>query len=505
MTRVSGRVVPIDNNMIYPLPERATAEVDTELPHSPEMIPSLLGGAWVDPAAVSAVRDPWRDDEVAHAPLSDEADCDRALSAARTASEAMAAWPARERAAYLRRVADLVAERSDAIAWAMTRETGKPISDSRLEVTRSADTLRLSAEEAVRIEGSHVPLEASAIGSGKLAMTMRFPVGVVSAITPFNAPVNLVMHKLGPAIAAGNAVVLKPSPKAPLCVHKAVECFVAAGGLPDGAINTLYGEAVGPMMVSDPRVDFVTFTGSTRVGKIIRAAVGMKRVALELGGVGPTIVHRDADLEAAAEACARHAFVLAGQSCVSVQNVFVHRDVHDRFIPDLLAAVRTIRVGDPVDVETEVGTLVDEAAAVRVETMIQDAVAAGAEILAGGVRSGAQLQPTVLHQVTPGMDVVQHEIFGPAMSVLPYDDIDDLMHTLSAQPYGLQAGVFTESLHVALRAFKTLRYGGVIVNGTSRWRSDQMPYGGVKDSGLGREGPKYAIRDMTEERLLVLN
>lgn len=388
----------------------------------------------------------------------------------------------------------------------MTRETGKALKDARTETSRAADTLRLCAEEAVRIEGAHVPMDASAIGSGKIGMVLRFPVGVVSAITPFNAPVNMVAHKLGPALAAGNAVVLKPSPKAPLCAHRAVECFVEAG-VPKGAINTLYGDEVGSMMVSDDRVDFITFTGSVRVGKLIRAAAGLKRVTLELGSVGPTIVHSDANLDAAANACGRNSMLLAGQSCVSVQNVYVHASVLDPFMSKLRAEVQELVVGDPLDETTDIGTLIDEAAARRVEGMISAAVAEGAEVVTGGRREGAVVRPTVLSRVTERMSVVREEIFGPAMSVVPYTDVGEVMATISRNSYvgGLQVGLFTESLQLALRGIKSIRTGGVILNGTSRWRSDQMPYGGVKDSGIGREGPKYAIRDMTEERFFVFN
>lgn len=469
-----------------------------------EAIPALIGGEWEEGETCVPVRDPYRGDAVATMPVSTKSDCHRAIAAAHNARTTMAAMPARERAAYLRRVADLIEARTPEIAEAMTRETGKAISDSYAESSRSADTLRLCAEEAVRIEGHHVPMDASAAGAGKIGMTLRFPVGVVAAITPYNAPVNLMMHKLGPSVAAGNATVLKCSPKAPLCVHKALQCFIDAGGLPHGALNAVYGDAAGPIMVSDSRVDFISFTGSTAVGRRIRANAGLKRVTLELGGVGPTIIHRDADLALAATACARHAFLLAGQSCVSVQNIHVHRDVADRFTSLLLDETAKIRFGDPMDPTTEVGTLIDEEAAHRVEVMIDSSVAAGARILAGGGRNGALMQPTVLANVVGSMSVAAQEIFGPAVSLLTYDDIVDVFDTISTSPFGLQAGIFTESLKVAVAAINGLRTGGVIVNATSRWRSDQMPYGGVKESGIGREGPKYAIRDMTDERLFVI-
>lgn len=470
----------------------------------PEAISAYIGGQWREAGKTQAVNDPYRAELVAQAPISTARDCDDALAAAQQGALAMADMPGYERAELLRRAADNVTAHADEIGLAMSRESGKALRDAVQEVQRSADLLRLCAEEAVRIQGEHVPMDGSAIGAGKIAMLMRFPVGVVAAITPFNGPVSLAAHKLGPALAAGNSIVLKPSPKAPLSVHKFIEAVIEAGP-PAGAVNTLYGDAIGPQLVSDARVDFVSFTGSIAVGKIIRASVGLKRVALELGGVGPTFVHHDADIAAAAKACARNAVALAGQSCVSVQNVYVHQRVYDVFVDAVGREMDLIRFGDPLDPTTEVGTLIDEQAAMRVEAMIGRAVSAGAKLLRGGQRHGAQLQGTILTQVHAGMDIVCDEIFGPAMSIQPYEQIEPIFQAISDSPYGLQCGLFTQSLPLALTAIKRVRTGGVIVNGTSRWRSDQMPYGGVKDSGIGREGPKFAMRDMTEERLFVLN
>jgi acyl-CoA reductase-like NAD-dependent aldehyde dehydrogenase len=450
------------------------------------------------------VRDPFRGDVVGSVPVSTMTDCDHALDAARKARGAMASMPGYERAAVLRRAADAATARAAEIANAMSRESGKAYRDALTETLRSADTLRLCAEEAVRIEGEHVPMDATAIGAGKMAMTMRFPVGVVAGITPFNAPVNLAAHKVGSAIAAGNTIVLKPSPKAPLAASLFIDSFLDAG-LPAGAVNMIYGDSIAPALVRDSRVDFVSFTGSIPVGKIIRDSVGMKRIALELGGVGPTFVHADADLRAAAKACARNAVLLAGQSCISVQNVYVHRQVHSNFVELVCEEMDAIRFGDPLDPATEVGTLIDEHAAVRVADVIEKSVAAGAKVLRGGERKGAQLPGTILSSVDTSMPIVCEEIFGPAMTIQPYDDIEPIFHAISESPFGLQCGIFTNSLDLALSAYRKVRTGGVIVNGTSRWRSDQMPYGGVKESGIGREGPKYAIRDMTEERLFVLN
>jgi acyl-CoA reductase-like NAD-dependent aldehyde dehydrogenase len=333
---------------------------------------------------------------------------------------------------------------------------------------------------------------------------LRFPVGVVAAITPFNAPVNLACHKIAPAIAAGNTLVLKAPPQSPGVIHELAQIFVDAG-TPPGVLNVLYGETAGPALVRDPRVDFVTFTGSTRVGAEIKAASGLRRVALELGGTGTTIVHEDADIEAAAPICARNAMRLAGQSCISVQTVHVHRKLYERFVETVVAEARKLKLGDPLDPATDVGTLIDEGAAQRVETWIGQAVEDGARLLAGGKRHGAQIEPTVLADVSPSMRVVCEEVFGPVVGLLPYDEIDEVFRTISESRFGLQTGIFTRSMETAIKAARSIRSGGIIINGTSTWRTDQLAYGGVKDSGIGREGPRYSIRDMTEERMVLFN
>jgi acyl-CoA reductase-like NAD-dependent aldehyde dehydrogenase len=482
---------------------RAHTIAETNLA-DPRMIPALIGGRWSAPAETDPVRDPYRGEVVAHAPRSSLADLNAAVGAAVAAKPVMAAMAGYQRAALLRRAAGLLTERAEAIAEIMTRETGKAIKDARAEVVRSRDTVDLSAEEAVRIEGEHVPLDATAMGAGKIAFMLRFPVGVVGAITPFNAPFNLACHKIAPALASGNAIVLKAPPQAPGVVHELARIFVDAG-TPPGALSVLYGSVVGPALVRDPRVDFVTFTGSSRVGAEIKASSGLKRVALELGGTGTTIVHADADIAEAAPLCARNAMRLAGQSCISVQTVYVHRSLYEQFVALAVETVTSLKVGDPLDPATDVGTLVDEAAAERVESWIVEAVRRGARALTGGTREGAQLTPTLLVDVDPSMKVVCEEVFGPVVSILPYDDFDAVCAAVSASRFGLQCGVFTRSVEVALRAARQIRTGGVIVNGTSTWRTDQLAYGGVKDSGIGREGPKYAIRDMTEERLVLFN
>lgn len=466
---------------------------------------ALIGGRWVEPAHTIEIRDPYRGEVVGTAPVSSMEDLDAALSAAEGARDHAAAMPGYERAALLRRIAALIERDAAPLAQLMTRETGKAIKDAEGEIRRSLETFALAAEEAIRIEGRHVPLDGSAMGAGKMAFLMRFPVGVVAAITPFNAPFNLAAHKIAPSIAAGNTLVLKPPPQAPLIVHRLVELVMEAGA-PAGMVNTVYGGAdIGAALVADPRVDFITFTGSSRAGAAIKAASGLRRLALELGGNGATIVHEDADVATAATTCARNSMRLAGQSCISVQTVYVHARVYRQVVDLIAAEVGKLKLGDPLDRATDVGTLIDEAAACRVEDWVHEAHRGGARMVTGGRRIGAAFEPTVLTDVKPDMKVVCEEVFGPVISVIPYADIDDAFASINAGAYGLQAGLFTKSNELTFAAFRKLRVGGVIINGSSTWRTDQLAYGGVKASGIGREGPRYAIEDMTEQRLIVFN
>lgn len=465
-------------------------------------IPMRVGNDWRQAENHRTHLDPYHGDAVARVPDNAPDEVAAAVSAARAALDRVP--PAHERADYLRRVAGLVRRDADKIARAMTRETGKPITDSTTEVARSAKTLEIAAEEAVRIEGQYVPIDATPMGAGKLALLQRHPVGVVAAITPFNAPVNLACHKLGPAIAAGNAVVLKASPAASLCIHMLVELFVEAG-LEPGVINTVYGDAAGAYLVGDPGVDFISFTGSSAVARKISAVSGLRRMTLELGGNGWTIVDQGSDTRTITSLCAMNSMRLAGQSCISVQNVAVHRSLFNGFAESVAARAAGMSVGDPHLKETQIGTLIDEAAAIRVEGMAARAIDAGAKPLLTGTRTGAQLTPTVLVGPSPDAEIVMNEIFGPVVSILPFDDISDVFEWVNASGYGLQTGLFTPSIDTMMKASRTLRTGGLIVNGSSTWRTDDLPYGGVGESGMGREGPKYAIREMTEERLMVFN
>jgi len=466
---------------------------------------ALVGGQWRKPEQSLEIRDPYRGDVVGTMPVCVQADLDAALDAAVAARDSAASMPGYERAALLKKISQLIERDARSLAHLMARETGKAIKDSEAEIRRSLETFALAGEEAIRIEGRHVPLDGSAMGAGKMAFLMRFPVGVIAAITPFNAPFNLAAHKIAPAIAAGNTLVLKPPPQAPLIVHKLVE-LVHLAGVPEGMVNTIYGGAdIGAALVSDPRVEFITFTGSSRAGAAIKAASGLRRVALELGGNGTTIVCDDADLESAAAVCARNSMRLAGQSCISVQSVYVMQGVYERFVSLVESEVKKLRLGDPLDENTDVGTLIDERAAQRVEDWVQQAITSGAKALTGGQRHGAAFEPTVLTDVQPNMKVVCEEIFGPVVNIMPFDSLDQAFDAINASAYGLQSGIFTKSNEVTFKAIRRLRVGGLIINGTSTWRTDQLAYGGVKSSGIGREGPRYAIEEMTEQRLIVFN
>lgn len=463
-----------------------------------------IDGRFQTGAAGFATVDPYSQEPYAEVVDSDATQVDAAVEAAHACRKQAADAPGFERAALLRRMAGSIRAHAREIAAVMTAETGKPVSDSQMEVERSAGTLELSAEEAIRIAGEQVPLESSANGAHKIGLTLRVPVGVVAAITPFNAPLNLCSHKIGPALAAGNTVVLKPAPQASATVHRYVQALAEAD-IPPGWLNVIYGFSAGEAMVADNRSNFISFTGSTAVGERIKRNAGMRRVALELGGNGNTIVCQDADAREAARQCARNAMRLAGQSCISVQNVWVHEARVADFKSTLVDEVQALRLGDPRDPATIVGPVISTDAAERIEGLVAQARQAGASVLSGGGRQGALYTPTVLMDTPANCVAVTGEIFGPVVNILSFSSLDRVVEQINEGPFGLQAGVFTESLRTAISLVRNLEMGGVIVNGTSTWRSDQAPYGGIKASGVGREGPKYAIRDMTEEKFVLFN
>jgi len=413
---------------------------------------------------------------------------------------------ATQRYEILSRAAGLIRSRLDELALTMAYEAGKPLRDARAEAERAADTFTWSAEEAKRIHGEMVPLEATPGSENRLAFTIRVPVGVVCTITPFNFPLNLVAHKVAPALAAGNAVILKPASYTPVVSAKLCSILTEAG-LPPGWLNLVVGpgDSVGKALLNDTRIGFYTFTGSMPVGEALKRSIGLRRCTLELGSNSAVIVHEDANIANAATQCALKGFAYAGQVCLSVQRILVHHAIADEFTAKLVSVTEGLRVGDPKDPATDIGPMISENEAKRAESWIQEAVAAGATLLAGGQRNGAFLTPAVLTDVQRQMRVVCQETFAPIVAVQTYETLDEAMRIANDTEVGLQAGIFTSSLAVSIEAARGLHVGGVMINDTSFYRAGQMPYGGVKHSGMGREGPRYAIEEMTELRLLVLN
>ncbi len=430
---------------------------------------------------------------------------EQAIRASVSAFETTKRLPAYERQRVLRTISDSIAARREEFARLMAMEAGKPIKTARAEVDRAVFTFAVAAEESVRIGGEWLPMDLQASTAGRMAIVRRFPLGPIAAITPFNFPLNLVAHKVAPAIAAGCTMVLKPAPKTPLCALLLTE-IVEKAGWPAGALNTLsLSNEDAARMVANDRLKLLTFTGSGAVGWALKARAGKKKVALELGGNAAVIVHGDADVDFAAERCALGGFSYAGQSCISVQRIFVQRNVEDKFTASLLSRVSKLKAGDPLDEATDIGPMINEDAAKRAASWVDDAAKSGAKILAGGKRNGAIMDPTVLSHTKPDMRVNCEEVFAPVVVVEPYDDFGDALRWVNDSPYGLQAGLFTRDAKLIFQAYEELEVGGLIVGDMSSFRIDHMPYGGVKDSGLGREGLRYAIEDMTELRLLVLN
>jgi acyl-CoA reductase-like NAD-dependent aldehyde dehydrogenase len=464
----------------------------------------LLDGEWVETGEWQEVRSPYSGEVVARVARGGAKETLRALDAAeRAMSEPL---PAHRRAEILDAVARLLAERNDELARTICAEAGKPLKAARVEAERAVSTYTSAAVEARKLTGEVVPMDATPAGVGKLAFTLRTPIGIVGAISPFNFPLNLVAHKIAPALAAGCAVVLKPAAQTPLSALLLAELELEAG-LPPGWLNVVVGKAseIGDALVADERVRLITFTGSAEVGWKLRERAARKRVSLELGNATPVIVEADADVEEAAAKLAANAFSFAGQSCISVQRIYVHRQAYDDFLGGFLPKVEALKVGDPGEEETDVGPVIDEEAHERITAWIDEARSAGATVLAGGEVADGIIQPTVLANVTSEMKVSCAEVFGPVCTVTPYESLDEALALANGTEFGLQAGLFTSNLKTALSASSALEFGGVTVNEAPTFRADQMPYGGIKASGNTREGPHYTVREMTEERLVVLN
>ncbi|MFN8377611.1 MAG: aldehyde dehydrogenase family protein [Anaerolineae bacterium] len=430
---------------------------------------------------------------------------DEALARAEAAKPAMAGLTAHRRGAILDKTSALLAAQVDEIARLMTAESGKPMRYARGEVRRAVETFQFAADEARRLHGETVPLDAAQTGAGKIGYFLRVPVGIVAAITPFNFPLNLVAHKVAPAIAAGCPLLVKPNPQTPLTAMRLAE-LLAEAGLPEGALSVLIGGAdVGRQMTSDPRVSMVTFTGSVPVANAIAKTVGLRRATYELGGNAATIIDETSDIDSLIEKTVGGAFAYSGQVCISIQRIYVQRAKFDEFRDKFVARTERLILGDPLDDRTEIGPLINDAAAERIDSWLVEATSGGAELLAGGTREGRMFKPTVLGDVAPHMKVVCEEVFGPVVSITPYDTFDDALDMVNDSPFGLQTGVFTRDLNRALHAVQKLDVGGVIINDSPTFRVDQMPYGGNKLSGVGREGPRFAVEDMTTLKMVVIS
>ncbi|WP_282942041.1 aldehyde dehydrogenase family protein [Paenibacillus sp. RC67] len=450
------------------------------------------------------VRSPYDGSVVGTVDYATVEDVEEAVATAeRVFQSTMKTMPAYRRSEILRKASDLLEARREDYARVLAQEAGKPIRDGRAEVGRAVQLLRFASDEAKTMHGELVPMDAAIGGENRLGMVRRYPLGVVAAITPFNFPLNLVLHKLAPAIAAGNTVVLKPSEKTPFSAVMLAKLLEEAG-LPAGALNIIQGSGAElvPSLVTNSRVQKVTFTGSAPVGLGIKKMAGLKKVTLELGSNSPNIIFDDGNLVKAAKSLVKGAFAFSGQVCISAQRIYIHRSVYQSFLDIYIPLVNQLVIGDPLMEETDLGPMITEEAAIRAEQWIREAEHQGAVVLVGGKRTGTMLEPTVLTDVTPEMKVVCKEIFAPVVSVIPFDTEEEVIRLANASDYGLQAGVFTTNINRALRIADQLETGGVWINEISTYRQDNQPYGGVKLSGTGKEGIKYAVEEMTEMKFI---
>jgi len=464
----------------------------------------LVAGKWISKGQRVDILSPYDGRSIGSTRLADQKNLQVAVSAAAESFAEVRQLAAHKRKEILLAVASRIGENSDRFVRLMALEAGKPAKPARAEVDRAVLTFTTAAEEAVRIYGEYLPLDFLPSTEGRWGIVRRCAVGPIAAITPFNFPLNLVAHKLAPAIAVGCPVVLKPAPQTPFCALLLAKLILDAGW-PEPALSVLplRDEDAG-VLVADERMKLLSFTGSAAVGWQLKQNAGKKRVLLELGGNAAVIVHRDADVDHAISRSVAGAFSYAGQSCISVQRILVHAEIFDRFTAGMVAAARRLKVGDPLDETSDVGPMIRAADVKRVENWIREATAAGAKLLCGGKASGSTITPTLLSRTTPEMKVNCEEIFAPVATIEPYESFDSALAEVNRSPYGLQAGLFTRDAGLIFRAFDQLEVGGVIVGDVPTFRVDPMPYGGVKDSGLGREGIRYAMEEMTERKLLVM-
>ena len=465
----------------------------------------LIGGKYISSDDLAEVKNPYDGEVIDTVPIAHRQIADLAIQEANNAKESLVEMSAFKISNKLFNVVKKLEEKREEFARLLTLEVGKPINESLVEVDRSIETLRLSAEEAKRIYGESVPLDAGLNGKGFFAFTQRLPLGVVAAITPFNYPLNLTIHKIAPAIACKNTVIVKPPTEAPLSVMKFCELLDCE--FPDGVVNVVtgYGSEVGDYLVCSSEVNKISFTGSVTTGMMISQKAGMKKVTLELGGNDPVIILKDADIEKAVKGIINGAFLNAGQVCMGVKRVIVEESIADEFAEKLVCETEKLVMGNPLDSKTTLGTLISEKAAMQVEETVDNAVENGAKILAGGVRKGAFYSATVIDNVTMDMDLVLRETFGPVAPIIRVGDVDEAIEVANATEYGLQAGVFTNDYANAMKCAQKIEAGTVFVNKQSTFRTDNMPFGGFKNSGVGKEGIKYAVDEMTKTKLIGLN
>ncbi|MFD2639319.1 aldehyde dehydrogenase family protein [Piscibacillus salipiscarius] len=465
----------------------------------------LTDGKWQEKDEKIDVLDKTNQEVYAKVSKAEEKDVTAAVDSAEQAFQNDLTTPY-ERYEILMKVAQLLKDHKEEIAKNITHEAGKPIKQARSEVDRAVETTLLSAEEAKRLAGEGVPIEGAPGSENRMAFTIRVPVGVVAAISPFNFPLNLVMHKIGPALAAGNTVVLKPASATPTTALILAKLFEEAG-LPAGVLNVVTGKGseIGKWLTQDERIQLFTFTGSAEVGLNIKQNTGMKKLVMELGNNSPVIVDYDTNVKEAAQVIAAKSYAYAGQVCISVQRVYVDEKVKDEFESELLTAINNLNIGDPFNDDTDLGPMISVEEAERAEKWVQEAKEQGATVLVGGNRKDNFLEPTVLTNVTQEMKVVCDEVFAPILSLITYSDLDDCLKEVNQSNYGLQGGIFTNNINKAMKAARKMEVGGIMINDATQFRVDLMPYGGMKDSGWGKEGPKYSIKEMTEERLIVMN
>jgi acyl-CoA reductase-like NAD-dependent aldehyde dehydrogenase len=465
----------------------------------------LIDGQWTGNGDPMEVKNKYDGSVIGVLPTASREDLDRAIDAAERAEEGMADLPAYRRAEILLKSASLLRERYDDLAKTIAAEAGKALKFARAEVDRAISTFTIASEEAKRLHGETIPLDAVPAGEGYFGFWTRRPVGVIAAISPFNFPLNLVAHKVAPAIASGNTIVLKPASTTPLSAVKLGQILVEAG-LPAGAINLVVGSGgtVGEWLVTDPRLDKITFTGSPEVGRHILSVAGIKKVTLELGNTSPVVVAPDADLDFVAKRCAVGAYYNSGQVCISVQRIYSQKQVYEPLTEKFVRATEAMVVGDPLDERVDVGPMIDPSEVDRIENWVNEAQSSGAKVLTGGKRDGTVYYPTVLTGVRQDMKVVAEEAFGPVASIIESDDFESALKQANDTKFGLQVGVFTNDVNRVFKAVKQLNFGGVIINDTPAFRADHMPYGGNRQSGLGREGVRFAMEEMTNIQLVAI-